>query len=119
MRRSLFQGAFAKPTYDGIAVCMICLLDPVHALRSAGHPPTRDPMIYRRRPRLTKADLRLQSWCSPDAPLATFAVLFADLTGERQLRTVRKGGPNNRTANVSGDCRVGSKDFCEATWGTH
>jgi hypothetical protein len=35
------------------------LLDPVHALRRTGHPPTRDTMIYRRRLRLTKADLQL------------------------------------------------------------
>src|SRR6516165_7768845 len=70
MRRSLFQGAFAKSTYDGIAVCMICLLDPVHALRNAGYPPTRHVMIYRRRLRLTKAHLRLQSCCSSDLPLS-------------------------------------------------
>ena len=68
MRRSVFQGALGKPTNNGIAVCMICPLDPVHALRSAGHPPTRHVMIYRRLLRLTKADLRLQSRCSPDVP---------------------------------------------------
>src|SRR5215472_8888700 len=64
MRRPLFQGALAKPTNDGIAVCMICLLDPVHALRSAG--PT-DP----RCDDLPKAAPTDES--RPPAPIVVFA----------------------------------------------
>jgi hypothetical protein len=36
-----------------------CLLDPARTLRSAGHPLTRNAMIYGRRLQLKKADLRL------------------------------------------------------------
>ena len=91
MRRSVFQGALGKPTNNGIAVCMICPLDPVHALRSAGHPPTRHVMIYQRRLRLTTADPRLQSCCSPDLPLSRHHRVHACGLGAGELAALPVG----------------------------
>src|SRR5262249_19097979 len=42
------HGVFAKPTSDGITVCMVTSLIPPRGLRSADHPLTRNAIIHRR-----------------------------------------------------------------------
>src|SRR5262245_60791675 len=70
MRRPLFHGVRAKRGSGWLPVSMIVRSETNPVPRSARPRLTRDTIIYKRRLRLKKADLRvpLRS-CSPDAPL--------------------------------------------------
>jgi hypothetical protein len=67
-RRPLFHGVRAKRGSGWLPVSMIVSSKTSPVLRSAGPRLTRDTIIYRRRLRLKKADLRVPfRSCSPDA----------------------------------------------------